>query len=180
MAVPEGRKCQSFEGVDSVCGASQQPGFALGQSQAAAVTTYFAPAGRDEPEQLRGKREILRQTPLLAAALDAMPQLVLVLNEKRQVVAANRIALDLLGRAAEEACGRRPGELLSCIHAPEGPDGCGTSLHCMTCGAVEAILASLSEEATVTRECHIASGGRSCTYRIDAPNSDRKAAVSGE
>ena len=34
--------------------------------------------------------------------------------------------------------------------------------------------------ARVTRECHIASGGRSCTYKVEAATAGPKAAASGE
>ena len=34
--------------------------------------------------------------------------------------------------------------------------------------------------ATITRECHIATGGRSCTYRVEAATPERKAAAGAE
>lgn len=49
--------------------------------------------------------------------------------------------------------GLRPGEMLGCIHVPEGPDGCGTSKACARCGAVLAILASQGSREPVAGEC---------------------------
>ena len=46
----------------------------------------------------------------------------------------------------------RPGDVLKCVHAWENEAGCGTSEHCMSCGAALAILAGLSGERA-SREC---------------------------
>jgi hypothetical protein len=44
---------------------------------------------------------------------------------------------------------------VGCIRAAQGPDGCGTSPHCATCGAVDAILQSQAHQRKITRECRI-------------------------
>ena len=49
--------------------------------------------------------------------------------------------------------GRRPGELFGCIHAPEGPNGCGTSHACAHCGAVYAVLEAQRTGKPVQSEC---------------------------
>ncbi len=49
----------------------------------------------------------------------------------------------------------RPGEALKCIHAADGPDGCGTGLTCMTCGAVNAVLDCVKSNARAVRECRV-------------------------
>jgi signal transduction histidine kinase len=50
--------------------------------------------------------------------------------------------------------GRRPGEILDCVHAQEQDAGCGTTEFCRTCGAVQTILAGLQGHTT-TAECRI-------------------------
>ena len=62
----------------------------------------------------------------------------------------------MLDCSLDEVLGKRPGELVGCKNAAAGPDGCGTSPECVTCGAVNAILASQRTEDRVTRECRIA------------------------
>ncbi len=84
-----------------------------------------------------------------------MPSMVLILNEKRQIVAANETLLDVLHVAASAVLTQRPGEAVGCIHAHEGPDGCGTAHHCATCGAVRALLESTQRGEKVVRECNI-------------------------
>ena len=42
--------------------------------------TYFAPAGRESPADLRRKEHLLRHAPLLQQTIDAMSDVVLILN----------------------------------------------------------------------------------------------------
>ena len=119
------------------------------------VTTYFAPAGRDTPAEVRRKKAIMDRVPLLAKALDAIPDMVMILNRNRQIVAANRKVLVILGSSIGEINEKRPGEAIKCIRAIDGPGGCGTSKHCTTCGAVNAVLDSMANNAEAVRECRI-------------------------
>lgn len=48
-----------------------------------------------------------------------------------------------------------PGEVISCIHASEEPGGCGTSMSCAYCGAVNAILESQNTGTKSTKETRI-------------------------
>jgi len=119
------------------------------------VTTYFAPAGRDEPQELERKRALVCSIPLLQRTIDAMSDLVVILNGRRQVVAANQRLLETLDCELSAVLGKRLGELMGCKNATQGPDGCGTAPDCALCGAVEAILESQRCEDRVTRECRI-------------------------
>ena len=94
------------------------------------------------------------QQPLLNTFLSAVPNIVLVLNETRQIVYANDRLLKALGCENRDVCGLRPGELFGCIHAFEQPGGCGNAEFCRTCGAVKAILGSLWGHEMV-EECRI-------------------------
>lgn len=119
------------------------------------TTTYFAPAGRDSHCEIAAKAALIEETPLLRQAIDAMPSMVLILNDKRQIVAANETLLTALDTVIADVVEKRPGEAVGCIRAKEGPDGCGTARHCVTCGAVNAILKSQQEGRKVVRECRI-------------------------
>ena len=119
------------------------------------ATTHFAPAGRDAPYEIRRKAEIIDRVPLLSKALDAMPGMVMILNRSRQIISANQRLLAILSASVAEVVEKRPGEAVKCIRAGEGPDGCGTSVHCTTCGAVNAILESTEKNAEIVKECRI-------------------------
>jgi signal transduction histidine kinase len=118
------------------------------------MDTHFAPAGRAKPEALtQSVRETVRN-PIVQVVLESAEGFVMVLDEHRQVLAANPELLQALGLESEDSVlGLRPGELLGCTHVPDGPAGCGTSQACSHCGAVLAILAAQSGSAPVDGEC---------------------------
>lgn len=122
-------------------------------TEAAPITTYFAPAGRDDARELRRKSELLRGHPLVQTILDALPGMVVILNLRRQVIVANRALLEKLHLSADAVLGKRTGELIGCGSWKQGPDGCGTAPTCSTCGAVAAAMEGHS--GTAVRECRL-------------------------
>ncbi|MBN1606693.1 MAG: response regulator [Polyangiaceae bacterium] len=118
--------------------------------------TCFAPAERAPARELIEEYQLCLDHPIVTAILDAVQGHVLILNARRQVVAANQAILDSLRRDGQPTVvGLRPGELLSCAHYTDGPNGCGTGEHCRTCGAVFAILASQQIDRPATGECRL-------------------------
>ncbi len=120
------------------------------------IETYFAPAGRDDYAAICALASELDRNQLFRKILDAIPSPIMVINDKRQIVAANRALLGLLSVEETQILGRRPGEILQCIHAAEGPDGCGTGRHCQACGAVGAILECQNSKDQRSSECRLA------------------------
>ncbi len=119
-------------------------------------STYFAPAERADSLQLTAQQQAVIQAPFITALLQAMPDMMLVLNEHRQIVAANKKLLDAFCVADQTAlAGLRPGEAVNCIHSTEGPNGCGTSETCSACGAVLTILASQETGSQADGECRL-------------------------
>lgn len=118
--------------------------------------TYFAPPERAGVFELRAAQQAFLRNRLAVALLEAIPDLALVLNPQRQVVAVNQRLLQALDvRDADALVGLRPGELVGCVHAECGPGGCGTSKHCSVCGAVNAVLDCLESHQVQVRECRI-------------------------
>jgi signal transduction histidine kinase len=131
------------------------------------LSTQFAPAERAADSELQRQARLVAQSSLFREYLDAIPDILLVLNHQRQIVFTNQRLLTFLGLAeASPVYGRRPGEVLNCIHAAEAPGGCGTSRFCSTCGAVKAILTSQAGRADV-QECRITQcGGEALDLRV--------------
>ncbi len=96
---------------------------------------------------------------LLSEIIEAIPDMVLVLDGQRQTITANRQALSCLGKPIDLLVGLRPGEILGCAGVAEAPDGCGTGARCGVCGVVQAIRASQLSGETLTREARILVGG---------------------
>jgi hypothetical protein len=119
--------------------------------------TEFAPAERMPIAVIARQSASFAESNLTHELLNATLNYVLILNPQRQVVFASRNVEELIqGKEVQSVLGLRPGEILNCRHAARHPGGCGTSRYCQECGAVQAILTSLSgrkckREARVTR-----------------------------
>lgn len=120
--------------------------------------TAFAPAQLANPETVRRQAALLEDKDMLRQLYDAVNEIIVILNPERQIVFCNRHLLDLLKlNDPSLVYGRRPGEILDCIHSCQTPDGCGTTEFCSSCGAVNAILSALGGHKAL-RECHLSRG----------------------
>jgi len=120
---------------------------------AAPLPTHFAPAERAPSEELRLEAEACLGHPVAHFLMQALDGLVLILDVHRQVLATNQRVLQVADTQAGSPLGRRPGELFGCVHAPEGPGGCGTSQSCAHCGAVLAVMEAQRTGEPVQSEC---------------------------
>ncbi len=119
------------------------------------LTTQFASAERAPDSVIEEQSLHFSSNPLLQQLLDAVPDIFLILNAQRQIVFANQALLNYLRISPENFVnGLRLGEALHCAHATETAGGCGTTEFCRECGAVKAILTSLSGQKSV-QECRI-------------------------
>ena len=134
------------------------------------MPTAFAPAERDSEGRVQDLNVIVGGIPLVNEVFDAVPDFLIVLNDKRQIVLANRSFRVLVGEENNGSIlGLRPGEVLKCIHAFETEGGCGTTEFCSRCGAVRAVLSSQKGTQDV-RECRISTEpvGTSLDLRVTA------------
>jgi nitrogen fixation/metabolism regulation signal transduction histidine kinase len=105
--------------------------------------THFAPATRKTSEQILKEYELIGSQKFFTEIFGAITGTGAVIDENRQIVYANDEFLSLLGiNTLESVLGKRPGEVIACIHSGDVPSGCGTSLACAYCGSVNAILES--------------------------------------
>jgi signal transduction histidine kinase len=120
------------------------------------ASTYYAPAERAAPAELRAARTAFLRDGLAAAVIEGLPDPVMVLNRQRQIIAGNNALLELVGLDSwDDVLGLRPGEAAHCIRHAEGPEGCGTGLSCLNCGAVDAVLKSFESHSAVEQECRL-------------------------
>ncbi|HXR40047.1 MAG TPA: PAS domain-containing protein [Terracidiphilus sp.] len=117
------------------------------------LLTYSAPAERASAAEVAADHQKLLQEPLVHQLLDSLPEPAMILNPQRQVVLANRKLAALLSAEPEQLLGRRPGEILTCIHSQDGAGGCGTSKFCAQCGAAGAIWESQTTNTAQVRQC---------------------------
>ena len=117
--------------------------------------TRHAPAERSSPARVARQAALFQEEATFRESMDRLPDLVLVLNDDRQIVFSN-------ARVVEAAGGPGPGPLGGggCGAARGGRNaaaaegGCGTSEACRTCGAVEAVLRGLEGRSAVN-ECRL-------------------------
>jgi PAS domain-containing protein len=96
--------------------------------------THFAPAIRSTTEEILKEYEMVGSQKQFTEIFGAMTGIGAVIDNNRQIVYANDDFLSFLGiNTLEPILGKRPGEVISCIHAEEEPFGCGTSVSCAYC-----------------------------------------------
>lgn len=117
----------------------------------------YAPAVRFNNGQLSQQSELIAENKILVEMINSISQMVVILNQHRQIVYANKSFIDFCNTNMETVLGKRPGEAINCKNSLLSPAGCGTSEFCKTCGAVNAILES-QKGVRATKECNILTG----------------------
>jgi hypothetical protein len=106
-------------------------------------------ARRASPAEIERQVAVVGASPVVAALLEAVDAALLVLNDRRQVVAWNgspdRNSLPV---------GQRPGEVLGCVNSAS-TGGCGTTVSCETCGALAAVVGCEAGARRVESACLI-------------------------
>lgn len=120
------------------------------------MKTCFATSGRATENELAAEIVTINNSSVISCLLHDLCGAVTILDEHRQIVATNNSCLKLLGvHHSLDLIGLRPGEALHCIYADEGPDGCGTSKFCPSCGAAIAFITSFEQDKPVEKKCGI-------------------------
>ncbi len=118
--------------------------------------THFAPPERADWETLYQQLMMVGENRALKEAIFNAAEPVFVLNTHRQIVYANQAGQALLCPDQDPATlySCRPGEVMQCVHAEKGIDGCGTSHHCRICKALNTVLKSLQGQIEI-QQCKI-------------------------
>ncbi len=141
--------------------------------------TRFASAERATEQEIQAQRRLLTGENLVRELLDAFPERTLVLNDERQILMANEAMFADMSLADDSPLlGLRPGEAINCEHVQDGPNGCGTSEYCRTCGALRAILVA-REKGRAVHECRISTRSRGLEGSLDLLVSAREVNVRG-
>ncbi len=124
----------------------------------------FDPAQKSSPTDLDSQAQRILKSPVFEKLLKNTPNVIMILNENRQVVYLNRHPLS--NDSTDEGVGQRPGECLGCINVIKGELGCSSSEFCMVCGFNAALRAS-ENGGHGQDECNIAlKNGSSLTLSV--------------
>ena len=119
------------------------------------LCSLHAPAERASKEILNRQVKEFDSVLFLKMVSDSIPHILVILNKQRQIVFANKRFYEACPiESQEKTKGKRPGEMLNCVHASESKGGCGTTEYCRVCGAVNAILESQTGLQSI-KECRI-------------------------
>jgi len=122
----------------------------------ATLETHFASPHRSPELTIEAERKMIERNPTVQMLLEGFPDLALILDQNRQLVAFNSKACAYVPEKLRvNVYGMRPGEAIDCVHANEMPAGCGTSKFCAECGAGKAIVHTIDNSETATEECRI-------------------------
>ncbi|MCX7876111.1 MAG: HAMP domain-containing histidine kinase [Melioribacteraceae bacterium] len=120
------------------------------------LETFFDTPERKSDEDVLNEILSLKQNSLMNQIIEGFPELAIILNEHRQIIAFNSKALKTFNVDIYlDIVGKRLGEALNCIYSNETEAGCGTSKFCRECGAAKAIKKCKDENIETTEECRI-------------------------
>lgn len=146
-------------------------GTSCASDEAGHQRSHFAPPERATEAQIRELSELALAHPVMRIVLETIGGYAMVLDDHRQIIAANPTLLELLRIGdVKQLEGMRPGEAFDCVNARRGPVGCGTSIQCRHCGAVSAILAAQVAnepiEGQCTLSCQVDEAIKSLEFRV--------------
>lgn len=133
------------------------------------IKTYFDTPERSSADDIIKDYLIFHLNPLISQILEGFPELAVIINKNRQIVAFNKKAVETFKISdANKLLGMRIGEALNCIHSYAMPAGCGTSQFCRECGAAKAIKFTNENKIPSEEECKITAilNGKEFSYEF--------------
>lgn len=93
---------------------------------------------------------------VIAQMLECFPDLVLILDKNRRIVACNEKARRFFNHTNKiDTIGSKLGEAFGCVHALQDENGCGESEYCFQCGANKGYTDVLNSAGSYENECRI-------------------------
>jgi K+-sensing histidine kinase KdpD len=132
------------------------------------LDTFFDSPEKSSNEEVLNEIFTFKQNSLINQLLEGYPELAVILNEHRQIVAFNTQALKVFNAGSHlDIVGKRVGEAIYCIHSDEMEGGCGTSKFCKECGAAQAIKKTKDLNIPAQNECRITIRNNNKEHSLD-------------
>ncbi len=120
----------------------------------------------DKPDIIRKQAHGILNSAVFRELLKDAPNVIMILNTRRQVIYLNRNPVDPGERGQAAQPGQKAGECLGCINVGKGELGCSSSEFCRVCGFNLAITAS-EKGKDAENECNISlKNGTSLTLSV--------------
>jgi K+-sensing histidine kinase KdpD len=105
--------------------------------------------------EISGSSFEVESITLIQEMLNASPYVSAIINDQQQIILSNNHLVRISSMdTIEQLLGRRPGNVLSCIHKDKN-QGCTTTDNCKYCGIVNTLRKSQHLQKKVTNECRI-------------------------
>lgn len=132
------------------------------------LETYFDTPERTAQSEILLKNNFISSYEIILQMLESYPQLALIIDSNRQIVAANKNAINFLEETnLSDVLGKRLGEALNCVHAFEMKAGCGTSIFCTECGLAHSIKYAKENNLLAVYECRVTSNKNNGLLALD-------------
>ncbi|MCK5145310.1 PAS domain S-box protein [bacterium] len=122
--------------------------FSLLQNQYGYDYTLFA-VMHDITQRKDIEADLMQQAEELQRVFDAVPNILMVMDERRRIRRMNRSGLATLGRIESKVLGRRIGDVLLCEWRNESEQGCGNGASCKDCSIHNSLIDSIEEGETI-------------------------------
>ncbi|WP_027190235.1 sensor histidine kinase [Fundidesulfovibrio putealis] len=117
--------------------------------------THYAPGKRLSIQEVQSEFANLSEH-LCSKYFDFFPLPLMVVNSHRQIVFSNQAFLNAFGvDTLSSFLAKRPGEAMGCVYSDKEEGGCGTSMNCRECGAVQAIMESILGKMQTEHDCQL-------------------------
>lgn len=90
---------------------------------------------------------IFEKAAYMRQALEAVPSMVLVVDDDGRIFYYNKAAAPVL--RGEKIYSNRAGEVMSCIHSTDSPGGCGRGPHCSGCVVRNSVKSAFAGESVI-------------------------------
>ena len=91
--------------------------------------------GRTLKNELLRQRNLILNNNILVDSLNGINIYVLILNNNKEILFANREILKILNLELDDILGMKPGEIVNCKNAVNGEEICGNAKECKNCSA---------------------------------------------
>lgn len=99
----------------------------------------------------RAQQDLIDNEARLSIIFEYAPAVMMLLNEKAEILKLNKTALELFYSGQYDYAGNQPGDFLQCIHAINNPLGCGKGKECESCVVRDTITDTLENQVNHTK-----------------------------
>lgn len=112
----------------------------------------YASTASKLPEKVDSDIKLVLDNPVMAEIMRLAGGMVAIVNDRRQIIAANTGFHRFLGlEDGNFVFGKMLGDTVHCVNADQTATGCGTSLQCVSCGIIGAMNDARTRKEVVER-----------------------------